>query len=121
MKRYYIKIIIFIFAILLISGCKKKDLLYGTWVGPIENQIVYQLDSNNSLSGKNDYILECDGFGNYKLTLNEPKVIKGTYTIKDNFVTFMDDTKMIVGQCEFSQAEIDCDNLAFYAIKYIKK
>lgn len=121
MKRYYLTFIIIIVAILLISGCKKKDVLYGTWVAAPENQIVYKLDGDNDVGGKTDYTLKCDGFGNYELFLTEPKVIKGTYTIKDDLVTFMDDTKMVVGLCEVSKTEIDCDNPAFYAIKYIKK
>ncbi len=93
---------------------KYSDDLKGKWIATIENQNIYQIDGNNeSIGGKEDYILECDGKGNYTLILENKKTITGKYIIeKNNRITFKDDSNFLVGVCELStDSEIVMKNL----------
>ena len=106
-----------------ITGCGNNDLLNGRWIATTENQNIYQVNEDGSeLGGKEDYILECDGNGNYSLTLENNQTEIGTYTIDNNKkITFKDDSDLLVGICELSSdEEINCNEKSTYAFKYIK-
>ena len=106
-----------------ITGCGTSASLKGKWIATTENQNVYQIDEDgDELGGKGDYILECDGNGNYTLTLENNQTEKGTYTIDNNKkITFKDDSDLLVGICELSRdEEINCNEKSTYAFKYIK-
>ena len=111
--------------ILVITGCGNKlDALRGDWLADIENQIQLTMNENgDTFGGKNTYDLECDDRGNYTLKLNENYAVTGTYEIlDDNSITFKDKDGFLVGLCELSSdKEINCNQHATYAIKYIKK
>ena len=63
-----------------ITGCGTSDSLNGKWIATTENQNIYQVNEDgDELGGKEDYILECDGNGNYTLTLENNQTKKGTY------------------------------------------
>ncbi len=60
-----------------VTGCG-SDSLNGKWIATTENQNIYQINEDgDELGGKEDYILECDGNGNYKLTLENRPVRQG--------------------------------------------
>lgn len=106
-----------------ITGCGTSASLKGKWIATTENQNVYQIDEDgDELGGKGDYILECDGNGNYTLTLENNQTEKGTYTIDNNKkITFKDNNDLLVGICELSSdEEINCNEKSTYAFKYIK-
>lgn len=121
-----------IFAILLcgvmilgITGCKKKsDILKGKWIATIENQRVFMINENgDTLGGNEDYILECDGNGNYKLILENNQTKIGTYLIEeDNSIIVKDESNLLMGTCKLSNDEdINCDEASItYALKYTK-
>ena len=68
-----------------ITGCGTSDSLNGKWIATTENQNIYQVNEDgDELGGKEDYILECDGNGNYTLTLENNQTKKGTYTILED-------------------------------------
>ena len=106
-----------------ITGCGTSASLKGKWIATTENQNIYQIDEDgDELGGKEDYILECDGNGNYTLTLENNQTEKGTYNIDNNKkITFKDDSDLLVGICELSSdEEINCNEKSTYAFKYIK-
>ena len=106
-----------------ITGCGTSASLKGKWIATTENQNIYQVNEDgDELGGKEDYILECDGNGNYTLTLENNQTVKGTYTIDNNKkITFKDDSDLLVGICELSSdEEINCNEKSTYAFKYIK-
>ena len=107
-----------------INGCVKDfDVLKGKWIATIENQNIYQINKNGkTVGGKEDYILDCDGNGNYILTLENKETINGKYIIeKDNRITFKDDSDLLVEVCMLSNDnEINCDEMSTYAFKYIR-
>ena len=105
-----------------VTGCG-SDSLNGKWIATTENQNIYQINEDgDAFGGKEDYILECDGNGNYILTLENNQTKKGTYTIDNNKkITFKDDSDLLVGICELSNdEEINCNEKSTYAFKYIK-
>lgn len=112
------------FIILMITGCGTEfDTLKGKWIATIENQNIYQVAGNNeNIGGKEDYILECDGKGNYTLILEDKKTKTGKYIIKkNNRITFKDDNNFLVGVCELStDSEINCNETSTYAQKYTR-
>lgn len=124
MKTKTITILTYGFLILAITGCDKNfDILQGEWIATTDNQNIYQTDENrNKIGGKEDYILECDGKGNYILNLEDNQIKNGTYTIsKDNKIIFKDDDNMLVGVCELSNDNtLNCSEKSTYAFKYTK-
>ena len=105
-------------------GCGKElDKLHGEWTATIENQNIYQIDgSGNKVGGKEEYVLECDGKGNYTLKIENGQIKNGTYSIaEDDKITFKDDNDMLISVCELSNKnEIRCYEKSTYASKYTK-
>lgn len=112
------------FLILGITGCRKNfDVLKGKWIATTENQKIYQINENgDKIGGKEEYVLECDGNGNYTLTLENKITKNGKYIIgNDNKITFKDDSDLLVGICELlNDSQINCDEISTYALKYTK-
>ncbi len=117
---------------LLFIGCGKTndkeekieyDILKGKWIASIENQNVYQTGPNvETNSGIEEYILECDGEGNYTISTQNREFAKGTYSISDDNITVKEDTtNMIISLCKLvDNRELDCSDKSLYAFKYTK-
>ena len=123
MKKVIISLIIIITSILM-TGCSDNksndDILKGSWIATIENQRVYQIDSNKTKGGKEDYFLECDGNGNYALKTKTEDLANAGYTISDNTVTFYDEGRQLLAICKYNNKELDCNEKSYYAFKYTK-
>lgn len=128
MKKKKIFIIIFaFFMVITITGCdtkekKEYDVLRGQWKASIEHQNVYQTGPNEErIGGKEEYILNFDGNGNYSISDQKKEFAKGSYTILDNAITFKDDGNMVIGLCKLiDNKELDCSEKSQYAFKYIR-
>ena len=108
---------------MLATGCKnekKQESIEGKWTGAIENQVIYQKNSNTVIGGQNDYLLEC----NEKkciLYLDDNNKVEMKYVLDNNEITFIDENQLIIGKCKKSLYEINCDEVIPYASKFIKK
>ena len=127
MKKKVLLSLLVIIGLFSIIGCRnnkkdKYDILKGTWKATPENQYVVQIDSDgNTFGGKEDYLLKCDGNGNYSLSIQEKEMAKGSYTISNNDITFKDDANMMISLCKLiDDNELDCSKKSQYAFKYIK-
>ncbi|MBQ6286017.1 MAG: hypothetical protein IJK67_06920 [Bacilli bacterium] len=126
MKKQILGILLIGILVIGLTGCSneknKYDSLKGDWIATTENQNVYQTGANGETSGgKEDYILKCDGNGNYSLNTSNKKIAKGSYSISDKAITFKDDGNMTIGLCKLvDNKELDCSEKSQYAFKYIK-
>ena len=124
MKKKIVISLLLVIGLFLITGCnndEELDALKGKWKASIEHQNVYQVDDAETIGGKDDYILECDGKGNYTITISDTDAYKGSYTIDDNSIIVKDDVNMVIGMCTLvSNKEIDCKEQSHYAYKYTK-
>ncbi len=119
MKRVFLLINLF-FLLLLVTACDKSDDLKGNWSAKKEDQIKMMLNNKgDTFGGNEDYLLECDGKGNYTLTLEEGKKENGTYQInEDKSVIFQTSDKLIKEKCTLiSNNELACE---YYSSKYVK-
>ncbi|MBQ3307513.1 MAG: hypothetical protein IJG68_04900 [Bacilli bacterium] len=125
MKKKIIGLLMII-TIILVTGCSNEkndyDSLKGNWKATTENQNIYQTGANGETSGgKEDYILKCDGKGNYSLNTSNKEIANGSYSISDNTITFKDDGNMIIGLCKLiDNKELDCSEKSQYAFRYIR-
>ena len=119
-KNIFIFTLLFFIAITL-TGCgTKKDELYGKWKAIPEDQLVFYINEQDTVGRREDYILDKDGKGNFKLKLNK-KEKKGTYTIQNNEVIFKDENNLIISNCTIeTKKELNCSENSTYAIKYTK-
>ena len=122
MKRRIFIIILFLFIAITLTGCgTKKDELYGKWIAKPEDQLVFYTNAKDTVGGREDYILDIDGKGNFKLKLNKKETKKGSYTIQDKEIIFKDEKDSIISNCKIkNKKELDCSENSTYAIKYTK-
>lgn len=125
MKKMTFTCLLYIIMIIGITGCNNNfDSLKGTWIANTDDQIILQINGDgDTIGGNEDYILECDGKGNYTITLDNDQTKSGTYIIeKDKNITFKDESNLLLGTCRLSENnEIYCDETSMaYAFKYTK-
>lgn len=67
MKKIFL-CLLFVSLLISVTWCGTNDLLKGKWIATTKNQNIYQINEDgDAFGGKEDYILECDGNGNYIL------------------------------------------------------
>ena len=119
MKKRIFSLLI-VLGLFIITGCKDKyDSIKGTWKATLENQNIYNI-GDETVGGKEEYSLKCDGKGHYDLTAKSGDLANASYTIKDNVVTFYDEGREILAICKINDNKLDCLEKSNYAFKYIK-
>jgi hypothetical protein len=121
MKKKIILSLVIVLGLFMVTGCgKKEDNLKGKWKAIPSNQNVYQTDLEETVGGKEDYFLECNGKGSYELKSKTEDYISGTYKVLKNKVTFYDEGRSVIAICKIDDKELDCSEKSYYAFKYTK-
>lgn len=118
MKKILLIITLIFTVTTIITGCnnKKEDIIKGKWKANVENQ-----RKNRENKEKDEYVLECNGKGQYDLKKQNQDLANASYKIEKNTVTFYDEGRKILALCKLiNNKELDCSEKSYYAYKYIK-